>query len=55
MATQRKRRILVTNDDGIDAPGIALLAETARELGEVWVAQPRPASAAPCHKADTAP
>ena len=40
MATQRKRRILVTNDDGIDAPGIALLAATARELGEVWVVAP---------------
>ena len=40
MATQRKRRILVTNDDGIDAPGIALLAETARGLGEVWVVAP---------------
>lgn len=33
-------RILVTNDDGIDAPGIAVLAEIAAGLGEVWVVAP---------------
>lgn len=33
-------RILVVNDDGIDAPGIALLARAARELGEVVVVAP---------------
>lgn len=36
----RQRTILVTNDDGIDAPGILLLAEMAREFGEVTVVAP---------------
>lgn len=34
-------RILVTNDDGIEAPGIELLAAAARKLGEVTVLAPR--------------
>jgi 5'-nucleotidase len=33
-------RILVTNDDGIGAEGIAVLAEALRELGEVTVVAP---------------
>lgn len=33
-------RILIVNDDGIDAEGIHILAETAKELGEVWVVAP---------------
>jgi 5'-nucleotidase len=34
-------RILVSNDDGIDAPGIALLEKIARSLSpEVWVVAP---------------
>lgn len=33
-------KILVVNDDSINAPGIALLAKTAMELGEVWVVAP---------------
>lgn len=33
-------RILVVNDDGINAPGIHRLAEMARKLGEVWVVAP---------------
>lgn len=34
-------RILVSNDDGISAPGIAVLEEIARELSDdVWVAAP---------------
>lgn len=32
--------ILVVNDDSISAPGIALLAKAAMELGEVWVVAP---------------
>jgi len=32
--------ILVTNDDGIDAPGLAALVEVARSLGEVTVVAP---------------
>lgn len=33
--------ILIANDDGIDSPGIAALAEIARELGEVTVVAPK--------------
>ena len=34
-------RILLTNDDGIDAPGLAVLAEIALEFAqEVWVVAP---------------
>ncbi len=32
--------ILVTNDDGIEAPGIKVLAEVASDFGEVWVVAP---------------
>ncbi len=34
------RKILITNDDGIDADGIVRLAKTAVEFGEVWVVAP---------------
>ena len=34
-------RILITNDDGINAPGIKLLAEWARAIGEVTVVAPK--------------
>ena len=34
-------RILITNDDGINAPGIKLLAEWARTVGEVTVVAPK--------------
>ena len=33
-------RILLTNDDGFDAPGIAAMARAAKALGEVTVAAP---------------
>lgn len=33
-------KILVVNDDSISAPGIAMLAKAAVELGDVWVAAP---------------
>jgi 5'-nucleotidase len=32
--------ILVTNDDGVHAPGLAVLAEALEPLGEVWVVAP---------------
>lgn len=36
-----EHRILVTNDDGINAPGIKLLAKMAREISDdVWVVAP---------------
>lgn len=34
-------RILITNDDGISAPGIRMLAEWARSIGEVTVVAPK--------------
>ena len=37
---QRGLRILVTNDDGIGAPGLWRLAESLRELGQVIVVAP---------------
>ncbi|MHC4877112.1 MAG: 5'/3'-nucleotidase SurE [Planctomycetota bacterium] len=33
-------KLLVTNDDGVDAPGIAALIEIARRFGEVFVVAP---------------
>lgn len=33
-------RVLVSNDDGVDAPGIRVLAECLREVGEVTVVAP---------------
>jgi 5'-nucleotidase len=33
-------RILVTNDDGVESPGIIVLAEALRPLGEVFVVAP---------------
>lgn len=37
---KKKPLILVTNDDGISAPGIAALAEAMKEIGEVIVVAP---------------
>ena len=34
------RKILITNDDGIDSDGIVRLARAAIEFGEVWVVAP---------------
>ncbi|MBO4901038.1 MAG: 5'/3'-nucleotidase SurE [Lachnospiraceae bacterium] len=34
------RKILITNDDGIESAGIIRLAEAALEYGEVWVIAP---------------
>jgi len=37
----RALRILITNDDGVDAPGLALMREIAAELSDdVWVVAP---------------
>lgn len=43
-------KILVVNDDGIRAPGLALLAQKASELGEVWVVAPARQCSAMSHK-----
>ena len=37
-------KILVVNDDSINASGIALLAKAAMELGDVYVVAPCPRS-----------
>ena len=43
------RRILITNDDGIDSDGIRRLAEAAKEFGEVWVIAPEHQRSAASH------
>ena len=42
-------RILVTNDDGIRAPGLEILANWARKLGEVTVVAPKVEQSAKSH------
>lgn len=42
-------RILITNDDGIEASGIIRLARVAREFGEVWVVAPESQRSAASH------
>lgn len=43
-------RILVSNDDGIDAPGLKLLERVARRLsGDVWVVAPETEQSAASH------
>ena len=34
------RKILVSNDDGIDSEALARLAALAKKFGEVWVVAP---------------
>lgn len=43
------RRILITNDDGIDADGIIRLARAAVKCGEVWVVAPDTQKSAASH------
>ncbi len=43
------RRILITNDDGIESDGIRRLAEAAKEFGEVWVVAPESQRSAASH------
>ena len=49
MKGEELRRILITNDDGIDAKGIERLAEAAKEFGEVWVIAPARQRSAASH------
>lgn len=42
-------KILITNDDGISAEGIKVLAEIAKDLGEVYVAAPNSQKSAVSH------
>jgi 5'-nucleotidase len=41
--------ILLSNDDGIDSPGIAALARVLEDLGEIWVAAPDREQSATSH------
>ncbi|MDD6504181.1 MAG: 5'/3'-nucleotidase SurE, partial [Lachnospiraceae bacterium] len=34
------KKILITNDDGIDADGLIRLAQAAKNFGEVWIVAP---------------
>ncbi len=43
------RKILITNDDGIEAEGIIRLAEAAKDFGEVWVVAPDSQRSAASH------
>lgn len=43
-------RFLITNDDGVDAPGIAALARAASQLGEVVVVAPQDAHSGCGHR-----
>ena len=45
-------KILITNDDGINAPGIRLLAAWAKKLGEVTVVAPKVEQSAMSHAID---
>ncbi|SDB12561.1 5'-nucleotidase /3'-nucleotidase /exopolyphosphatase [Pseudobutyrivibrio sp. YE44] len=42
-------KILITNDDGIEADGIVRLAKAAKEFGEVWVVAPESQRSAASH------
>lgn len=44
-----QRKILITNDDGIDSDGIIRLAETARVFGDVWIVAPEKQCSAASH------
>lgn len=45
----KRPAILVTNDDGIHAPGIAALAQAMESLGDVWVVAPASEQSAVSH------
>ena len=36
----KKLKLLISNDDGIQAEGIARLTRAAAQFGDVWVAAP---------------
>jgi 5'-nucleotidase len=42
-------RILISNDDGVHAKGLAALAEAVQDLGEVWVVAPEHEQSATSH------
>jgi len=46
-------KIVITNDDGIDAPGLEALARCARQLGDVVIVAPRHAQSGIAHRVTT--
>jgi len=46
-------KIILTNDDGIDAPGLAALVRSARELGDVAIVAPQKAQSGIAHRVTT--
>ena len=46
-------RFILTNDDGIDAPGLRALEEAARQIGEVIVVAPAEAHSGCSHRVTT--
>ncbi len=46
-------KIVVTNDDGIDAPGLAALVRCVRHLGDVIIVAPRQAQSGMAHRVTT--
>ena len=49
MNNDKKRSILITNDDGISSDGIARLAAAALKYGEIWVVAPEHQRSAASH------
>ena len=45
------RKILVSNDDGIDSEGLARLVKVGKKFGEVWVVAPSKQYSAMSHSA----
>ena len=45
----KKKRILISNDDGIHARGLEALVEAVSSLGEVWVVAPQHEQSATSH------
>jgi 5'-nucleotidase len=46
-------KIVITNDDGIDAPGLEALARCARRLGDVVIVAPQQAQSGIAHRVTT--
>lgn len=40
MSVDQRPIILITNDDGIDSPGLLAAARAVQDLGEIWLAAP---------------
>jgi 5'-nucleotidase len=50
---EKTLKIVLTNDDGIDAPGLDALAQCVRQLGEAIIVAPRHAQSGIAHRVTT--